>query len=238
MAPYSETVEHASGTAGMDFAPVTMHGWFKAVRSEEALELIRLNPNAFLLAYFIAARARYRDGFNADGLEVGEARLGDYERYGMTEQQYRTAKQQLQRLNFATFRTTSKGTIGKLIGTRLFDPLNVADNGQNNTRPTDDQRTTNGQVTTNKNVKKLKNAKEAAPSWEEFWNYCQSINLKAEFFVKNKYDAACAENWQRQPNWKAYAHRVKDWWEEKGCPMSPGQGTPKAQLKADHSKGF
>ena len=35
--------------------------WFKAVRSTEALELIKANPNAFILAYFIANRARYRD---------------------------------------------------------------------------------------------------------------------------------------------------------------------------------
>ena len=134
--------------------------WFKAKRTPEALELIRANPNAFVLAFVIAFRARYRRGFNADGLELGEAMLGDFESYGMSERQYRTAKQQLSKWRFATFKTTNKGTLGKLMDTRLFDPLNISADGQNDSQPTGKRRTTDGQPTTNKKVNNVNNEKE------------------------------------------------------------------------------
>jgi hypothetical protein len=101
---------------------VNTHGWFKAIRSKEAMELIRANPNAFILAFVIAHRGRYSDSeaFNADNLAVGEALLGDYPNYSMTHKQYRTAVNQLEKWRFAAFRRTNKGTIGKLLDTRLF----------------------------------------------------------------------------------------------------------------------
>jgi hypothetical protein len=141
--------------------PRKTESWFKAVRSADALELIRACPNAFVLAYVIAYRARYRVGFNADGLEHGEAMLGDFENYGMSERQYRTAKAQLTKWHFATFKTTNKGTLGKLMDTRLFDPLNISGDGQNDSQPTVSRRTTDGQPTTNK---KEKNEKEGGRS--------------------------------------------------------------------------
>jgi hypothetical protein len=116
-----------------------LNGWFKAMRTDAALELIRLNPLALALAYTIAHRACWRDGFNRHGLAPGEAMLGDYASLGMTRQQYRTAVCQLTQCGFATFRTTNKGTIGKLIDTRLFCVSTEASNQQNNQRPTIDQ---------------------------------------------------------------------------------------------------
>jgi hypothetical protein len=107
-------------------------GWFKAIRSQDALELIRANHRAFVLLYIIAARAKWRPGFTAAGLEIGEAFLGDFENYGMTQQQYRTAKVQLEEWGFATFNATKRGTIGKLIGTRVFEVLPLAANEQVN----------------------------------------------------------------------------------------------------------
>src|SRR5262245_50110565 len=85
-------------------------GWFRAVRTPDALELIKRNRNAFILAYMIAVRSRYTNTFNADNLGLGEALLGDFENYGMTEQEYRTAKAQLEKWRFATFQATNKGT--------------------------------------------------------------------------------------------------------------------------------
>src|ERR1035441_9801734 len=74
--------------------------------------------------------------------------LGDFEAYGMTEQEYRTAKAQLAEWKFATFRATNKGTVGKLTDTRLFSLLPPVRNDQNNGQATDKQRTGNGRVTT------------------------------------------------------------------------------------------
>jgi hypothetical protein len=128
-------------------------GWFKATRNPEALELIAANPNAFVLAYVIAARGRWTGMFNPHGLTLGEALIGDFKKCGMTEQQYRTAKQQLEKWKFATFRPTTHGTVAKLTDTRLFDIFPGQDNGQDNGRATDAQRTPNGRPTTNKELK-------------------------------------------------------------------------------------
>ena len=129
--------------------------WFKDMRSADTLELIQKSPNAFSLAFIVAFRARWSSSFSADDLQPGEAMLGDFKSYGMTEQEYRTAKQQLKKWKFATFRTTNEGTIGKLIDTRLFCVSTIADNDPDNTPATNGKRMGNGQSTTNyKDIRK------------------------------------------------------------------------------------
>jgi uncharacterized protein YdaU (DUF1376 family) len=140
-------------------------GWFRAMRTPDAIELIHANPWAFVLAYVIAYRSQYSDTFNRHNLKLGEALLGDYASIGMTQQQYRTAKAQLAEWRFATFRATNKGTIGKLMDTRLFSVFRLEGNDQNNKRVTNEQRTGNERVTTTKNIrgkKKEKNGKDSA----------------------------------------------------------------------------
>lgn len=136
------------------------NSWFKSIRSPDALELVKVSPQAFSLAYVIAYRARYTEGFNADGLEPGEAMLGDHKNYGMSARQYRTAKQQLAKWRFATFKTTNKGTLGKLADTRLFDPLNIASDKLGDRQPTSSRQASDKQPTTNKKDKKVKNEEE------------------------------------------------------------------------------
>jgi len=123
--------------------------YVKLWRDEAVFEIIAANPLAWALATVIALRARWSQAFNVHGLMPGEAFLGDFKRCGMTEQQYRTAKAQLEKWRFASFRPTNKGTVAKLTDTRLFSILPDSDNGQGNGRPTDGQRTANGRVTTN-----------------------------------------------------------------------------------------
>ena len=111
--------------------------WLKMMRTPDILELIESAPLAFALAAIIALRARFKPGFNPiTGLNQGEAFLGDHEKYGMSLQQYRTAKKQLAKWGFATFTATSKGTTAKLTDTRLFDVLNMTANKQPNKRAT------------------------------------------------------------------------------------------------------
>lgn len=69
--------------------------FIKLIRSEEARYLMRKFPNAFILLTFIADRARRENG-HPDGLNIGQCHLGDYLSYGLTEQQYRTAKKILE----------------------------------------------------------------------------------------------------------------------------------------------
>lgn len=122
-----------------------MSGFFKAMRSEAGTELIKANPNAFVLLYVIARRARWHHGFNAHDLAPGEAVLGDYKNYGMSEREYRTAKQLLEKCHFATFKTTNRGTVASLVSTTVFDISGEPDDRQ--PQPTGNRRKTDGQAT-------------------------------------------------------------------------------------------
>jgi hypothetical protein len=128
------------------------HGWFRSNRSDDALELIRANKNAFLLLYIIASRARWKQGgFNQHGLKFGEAFLGDCAHYGLTEREYRTAKKLLAKWGLATFKPTNKGTIAKLVNMSIFDISPPQRNGQSDRPPADRYQTSDERVTTNNN---------------------------------------------------------------------------------------
>lgn len=129
-------------------------------RSKTTEELLQ-KPDCFALLTQIALRARRSDDFNLHNLKIGESFIGDYQRAGLTEQRYRTAKNNLAKWGFATFKATNKGTIAKLTDSRVYDinedEINGQDNGQTNSQATDNQRTINEQSTTKKNYKNLIN---------------------------------------------------------------------------------
>ena len=228
--------------------------WFKASRTRDALELIRANPNAFALAAIIAQRARWADGFDADGLGLGEALMGDYADCGMTRQQYRTALAQLVKWRFATTRTTTRGTVAKLADTRLFEIVPATFNRLGNQRPTSEQPTGNQRTTTNiehKNIEALRTREreggalsrgQSNPTWQEFWEYCQGpeCGLTTEWYARDKWEAANCGQWHHLLDWRAYARRCKGWWESDGRPMAAPSKVRagKPQLTPDYSKGF
>ena len=86
-------------------------------------------------------RAEWRSGFSQHNLKSGEAFIGDYENYGMSERSYRTAKLHLAKWSFTTFKATNKGTVAKLMDTRLFEVMTTTGDGQN----ADNRRTGDGQ---------------------------------------------------------------------------------------------
>jgi len=120
-------------------------------------ELLKKSLHAFILLYNVATRAWRGPGLSPRGCWVGEALIGDYSTMGMTQQNYRTAKKHLERMGFITTRSTTKGTIAKLINTELFDPNFDFGNEQINGHLTIKQRTANGQATTNNNCKNSNN---------------------------------------------------------------------------------
>ena len=95
-------------------------GFVKLMRSDATWELMK-DPNAFCLLSVIAFRAKRTDDFNVHGLRKGQALIGDYASYGMTEKEYRGAKQRLQRYGLAHFRGTNRGTIATLLNTSVCD---------------------------------------------------------------------------------------------------------------------
>jgi hypothetical protein len=133
--------------------------WVKVYRGKAAEELMAASPRAYLLLNQIAMRAQRTNTFNRYDLDVGEALLGDFASLKMTEGQYRAAKKFLKKHSFATFRTTNKGTIAKLINTEIFDPNLEVDDEPSNDQISSKQRTANDPTTTTNNVKKENKAK-------------------------------------------------------------------------------
>jgi len=89
--------------------------------SPEFEALIAARPSAFGLLALIAYRARKTGLSINDGIETGEAFIGDFEKYGATEQSYLTDKKYLEKYKLATFRSTSTGTIAKIINSCVFE---------------------------------------------------------------------------------------------------------------------
>jgi len=95
-------------------------GFVKLMRSPFTIELLR-DLLAFGLLALIAYRARWHSGFSTDGLEIGEALIGDYKNCGMTRWQYRERLARLVKWGFITTRPTPKGTIARLTSAAVFD---------------------------------------------------------------------------------------------------------------------
>jgi uncharacterized protein YdaU (DUF1376 family) len=72
------------------------------------------------------------------------------------------------------------------------------------------------------------------PSWSEFWTYCQSqaCLLPAEWYARDKFEAAESDHWKGKGNWRAYARRCKGWWESDGRPMQPKKKVGKIDASA------
>lgn len=153
-------------------AEVAEYGWLKTYRNPELLELIAINGNAANLLLIIAFRAWRGTGINRHGLGPGQAFIGNFEKQGMSEQQYRTAKKVLEKLGYATFKPTARGTIATLTDSRIYDinlegPNRLATGSQQagnklltdsqqagNSLATDSQQAPNRLLTTNKELKK------------------------------------------------------------------------------------
>ena len=97
-------------------------GYVAMFRAPELFDMVAQprHHGALILLIVVAARARYSKSPSLDGLKPGECLIGDYENYGLTEQQYRTAKAKLERWKFVTFTGTSDGTIAKLLVNPIF----------------------------------------------------------------------------------------------------------------------
>lgn len=152
----SGAVENSSASP-RPFASVFPRGYFVANRHPDADELLEHYPPAILLAYVIARRARWREGMSPDGLSQGEALIGDCKRMGLTPRQYRTAIGKLSKGQFATFKRTSRGTVARLLDTRLFAVSATLADKSNDHQPMSHRQTHDKQATTNNNDNKENN---------------------------------------------------------------------------------
>lgn len=132
-------------------------------------------PNAFILLYFIARRARRNNG-HLDGLIIGDALISstDFEP-GMTRQNFRTAIEKLVEFGYikivsngkkllldrkSTIKVTITGMLVNLSDTSIWDINSDDDNHRSNQRPTNDQPTTNHKQD---RIRKKKKEKEVLP---------------------------------------------------------------------------
>lgn len=142
-------------------------GWFRVWRGHDFREVAR-KPHALALLMHIAERANWSGAAAADGLELGEARIGDYQAMGMTRQEYRTAISNLQTFRQVTIRTTNRGTVAKLINTGVCDPFGESANQQNN--PPTTSGATSDQPLTKKGRSKDTDTTGAAALFQTEWN--------------------------------------------------------------------
>lgn len=133
-----------------------MSGFIKFNRESKSPEwIMSKRVSAWALLCIIAKRAKRTNDHPDKTLQAGEAEIGDYKIYGVTEQIYRSDKRFLETNGLITTRTTNRGTIAKLISSDIFD-INCEE--LTNSLP-ENQQAANGQPTTNKNDKNVKNKK-------------------------------------------------------------------------------
>lgn len=137
--------------------PAENEGFLRIWRGPRLRYLYSEKPNAMILLLLIMDRARYSDGWNPHGLKKFQCLLGRDDvaaTIHFTEQEYRTAKRDLEEAGAATFKATSKGTIATLCNTVACiytgKENNERNNEQSNEPPTNPQRTPNEPLTTNK----------------------------------------------------------------------------------------
>jgi len=184
-------------------------------RSHKADELDTDMPASHLLK-IIAKRAKRTDGFNIHNLKPNEAFLGDYQEYGMSRRQYRTAKDKLEKWGFATFKTTSKGTVATLVDTSIYD-INSESIGQQNDTQEANKRPTIGQrQATNNNDKNVNNEKNDKNKYMDFVYLSKEEyeKLKTSFgepLLKEKISALNDYIGSKGIRYKSHYHTILNW---------------------------
>ena len=135
------------------------HHFVKWMLTDEAEELLKY-PDGHALLSLIARRARRQGSFATDGLEAGEALIGDYESCGLSMRRYRTAKEKLEKWGFATFRATNKGTIAKLMNTMVFDVSWDRSDKQSDKPATSQRQPSDNPATTNRDIEREESKRE------------------------------------------------------------------------------
>ena len=98
-----------------------MNDGFLMLRRTEVTDTLLADMPALHLLTVIGLRARYSAAPSVHGLTFGQAMIGDWEKIGMTQKEYRCAKQRLAAFGLASFKGKSKGTVATLLDQRVFN---------------------------------------------------------------------------------------------------------------------
>jgi len=121
----------------------------KLMDSPATDELMRF-PEAFVLLALVARRARRgwsERRLESDGLQAGQALIGDYATSGLTARKYRTAKKRLAKMGLATFKPTNKGTVATLMDSRVFSLAAAASDKQSDRQDAEKRQASDKQAT-------------------------------------------------------------------------------------------
>lgn len=182
--------------------------FIKFIPSEEAMFLVTHKKpayqNAFRLLTIIAERARRYDG-HPDGLKIGQCHLGKWNEYGMSEQNYKTAKKILERMGQikiietnrtrkkkvltesnsfnshfskkATTEVTTEGTLVELCSSTVYDINIMESNDSSNESLTTGQRLANDKLRKNKKEKKEKEEQKPLTPFSSKINFRENVSL-------------------------------------------------------------
>jgi|GEM_PF-2623120 len=183
----------------------------KLNRSEETEWLLHNKPKAFLLLTHIAIRARWEVG-NPDGLKPGECHIGDWEKMGLTRQEYRSALQVLalrktieiietcRTRKKSTTGSTTVGTLVRLIDSTIYDINKETHNHRINQCPTTDQPPTNHELECKEDISNDISNKEDAQTAAQ----PRTIDALTFSFQSMRFEGISEDD---QKNWKLiYPH--------------------------------
>lgn len=201
-----------------------MSGWILFHRSEETTELLAKEPKAFVLLALIAQRARWKNAVIPDGLKKGEALIGknDFEKAGLTEHDYRRAKEVLERAKLVSFRrakgTAKPGTVATLLDARVFS-LTKEDRNEANNEVTAKQQRSDHEATTKpqRQTKKGKNEQEG----EEALQNEQNGGAMKPPSLEEALQLLGSESYPLEKEWveKWHAGRESVGWVKRGAPI-------------------
>jgi hypothetical protein len=125
------------------------------IKRKEALEILRADPNAFLLLMLQSLESRWGNEQNPNNLQIGESLIGKKSiqaLFGWREQQFREVKKRnAHRYKKATYVGTHQGTIAKLVDNSFCvihpEESNAHNNAHNNAQKNSEQRLNNAPTT-------------------------------------------------------------------------------------------
>jgi hypothetical protein len=95
-------------------------GYIKFRISKNSQEILK-RPKAFTLLAQIALKAKRTNDLSVEGLKFGEALITEPSQCGLTQNEYRTAKKQLNQFGLVSFVATNRGTVATLLNTSIFN---------------------------------------------------------------------------------------------------------------------
>jgi len=185
-------------------------GFVALMRTPDAEDLLR-DHAAFALMSVIALRARYTRGPHADGLERGQAWIGDWKATGFSsEKRYRSAKKLLEKLGFVAFKGAktgaNRGTVASVLDSRVFDVF-FPDRGeqtgeQRGERGANEGRTRGDKQQGNTENKETKQRGAGAPTLSQVLSFASEIGHPADDATRY-FQNREGKGWHNITDWQA-----------------------------------